>query len=78
MADDPVDHFSTGTILPADKEYDADRIRAPLREKGASANIPPKANRKSKPYFNRWFCRERNLIEHFFSKLKHFRALGTR
>ena len=36
----------------ADKAYDADRIRAPLREKGSFANIPPKANRKSKPYFS--------------------------
>ena len=26
----------------ADKAYDADRIRASLREKGASANIRPK------------------------------------
>ena len=34
VADDPVDHFNTGTILLADKEYDADRIRASLREKG--------------------------------------------
>jgi transposase len=55
----------------ADKAYDADRIRASLREKGAFANIPPKANRRSKPYFSTWLYRERNLIERFFSKLKH-------
>lgn len=57
----------------ADKAYDADRIRASLREKGAFANIPPKSNRRSKPYFSTWLYRERNLIERFFSKLKHFR-----
>lgn len=62
----------------ADKAYDADRIRASLREKGAFANIPPKSNRRSKPYFSTWLYRERNLIERFFSKLKHFRRVATR
>lgn len=62
----------------ADKAYDADRLRTSLREKGAFANIPPKANRRSKPYFSTWLYRERNLIERFFSKLKHFRRVATR
>lgn len=62
----------------ADKAYDADRIRASLREKGAFANIPPKPNRRSKPYFSTWLYRERNLIERFFSRLKHFRRVATR
>ena len=62
----------------ADKAYDADRIRASLREKGAFANIPPKANRRLKPYFSTWLYRERNLIERFFSKLKHSRRVATR
>ena len=62
----------------ADKAYDADRIRASLREKGAFANLPPKSNRRSKPYFSTWLYRERNLIERFFNKLKHFRRVATR
>lgn len=62
----------------ADKAYAADRIRAAIREKGAVPNIPPKANRRSKPYFSTWLYRERNLIERFFSKLKHFRRVATR
>ena len=62
----------------ADKAYDADRIRAFLRDKGAFANIPPKANRRSKPYFSTWLYRERNLIERFFNKLKQFRHICTR
>jgi transposase len=71
-ADGLLDHIGAGTILLADKAYDADRIRASLRER-AFANIPPKSNRRSKPYFSTWLYRERNLIERFFSKLKHFR-----
>ncbi len=62
----------------ADKAYDADRIRPSLRERAAFANIPPKAHRRSKPYFSTWLYRERNLIERFFSKLKHFRRVATR
>ena len=47
-------------------------------EESAFANIPPKSNRRSKPYFSTWLYRERNLIERFFSKLKHFRRVATR
>jgi transposase len=78
VADDLLDHVRAGTIVLADKAYDADRIRQCLREKGAFANIPPKANRRSKPYFSTGLYRERNLIERFFSKLKHFRRIATR
>ncbi len=62
----------------ADKAYDADRMRASLHEKGAFANISPKLNRRSKPYFSTWLYLERNLVERFFSKLKHFRRVATR
>lgn len=57
---------------------DADCIRVSMHERGAFANIPPKSNRRSKPYFSPWLHRERNLIERFFSKLKHFRRVATR
>ena len=40
--------------------------------------IPPKANRKvQRPCDYALYC-ERNLIERFFNKLKHFRAIATR
>lgn len=42
------------------------------------ANISPKSNRRLKSYFSTWLYRERNLIERFFSKLKHFRMVVTR
>ncbi len=62
----------------ADKAYDADRIRALIQGQGATPNIPPKSNRKWKPCFSKRLYRERNLIERFFSKLKHFRRVATR
>ena len=58
--------------------YDADRIRELIQEQGATPNIPPKSNRRWKPCFSKRLYRERNLIEWFFSKLKHFRRVATR
>jgi len=78
VADELLDHIGPDTIVLADKAYDADRIRASLRERGAMANIPPKSNRRWKPYFSTWLYRQRNLVERFFSKLKHFRRVATR
>ena len=28
--------------------------------------------------FSQWVCRQRNAVERFFSKLKHFRRIATR
>jgi transposase len=49
-----------------------------IQDHGATPNIPPKSNRRWKPCFSRRLYRERNLIERFFSKLKHFRRVATR
>lgn len=62
----------------ADKAYDADRIRELIQDQGATPNIPPKSNRLWKPCFSKRLYRERNLIERFFFKLKHFRRVATR
>jgi len=34
-------------------------------------------NRVNLPPFNKRLCRQRNLVEHIFNKLKHFRAVAT-
>ncbi len=62
----------------ADKAYDADRIHKPITQHGATPNIPPKSNRCRKPRFSKRLYRERNQVERFFSKLKHFRRVATR
>ena len=51
MKPDSVDRLLWDQTVLADKEYDADRIRTYIREKGAPANIPLYANRRAKPYF---------------------------
>jgi transposase len=40
--------------------------------------IPPKANRKTPRDCDFALCCERNLVERFFNKLKHFHAIATR
>jgi transposase len=49
-----------------------------MKARGAWANVPAMPGRKRKPAFSSFLCRYRNLVERFFSKLKHFRAIATR
>ena len=73
-----LDRLEPRTIVLADKAYDAGSIRDLIEGQGAVPNIPPKANRKWKPCFSKTLYRERNQVERFFSKLKHFRRIATR
>ncbi|RCI78717.1 IS5 family transposase, partial [Brucella anthropi] len=73
-----IDALGEGDILLADKGYDSDAIRAKARERKAWANIPPKANRKGTFAFSAWLYRQRNLVERFFNRIKHFRGIATR
>ncbi len=61
-----------------DKAYDGNAIRDLIENQGAVPNIPAKSNRKWRPCFSKTLYRERNQVEHFFSKLKHFRRIATR
>ncbi len=67
-----------GSMVLADRAYDADAIRQRIADKGAWANIPPMPQRRFKPVFSKYLYRARNLVERFFNKLKHFRAVATR
>ena len=67
-----------GTVLLGDKAYDADWIRESLKSQGASANIPNKSNRKNPHPFCQALYKQRNRIERFFNKIKHFRRITTR
>jgi transposase len=67
-----------GHILLADCAYDSDALRSDLVRRGAFGNIRPMVRRKSRPAFSPWLYRQRNAIERFFNKLKHFRAIATR
>lgn len=47
--DNLLDHVGAGTIVVADKAYDADRIRASLRERGRSPTSHPKPTGSRNP-----------------------------
>ena len=62
----------------ADRAYDSDALRQDVASQGAWANIKPMPGRVRIPAFSAFLYRYRNLVERFFSKLKHFRAIATR
>ena len=66
------------SMLLADRGYDADWIRALVKQQGAWANIPPKRNRKEAICFSPYLYRARNLVERFFNKIKQCRRIPTR
>lgn len=75
---DLIDRIAAGETLIADRAYDSDALRQSLVERGAWANIKPMPGRVRVPAFSPFLYRERNLIERFFNKLKHARAVATR
>ena len=77
-AEDMLSMLDAGQILLADRAYDSDALRKSLAERGAWANIRPMTGRKIIPAFSPFLYRYRNLVERFFNKLKHFRAIATR
>ena len=77
-AADMLGEIGDGQVLLADRAYDSDALRQSLADHGAWANIKPMPNRKNIPAFSAFLYRYRNLVERFFNKLKHFRAVATR
>jgi transposase len=77
-AEDMLGTLRAGDILLADRAYDSDALRQTLTARGAWANVKPMPGRKNLPAFSPFLYRYRNLVERFFNKLKHFRAVATR
>jgi transposase len=70
--------LSHGDVLLADRAYDSDGLRKTVADRGGWANIKPMSTRRNVPAFSGFLYRYRNLVERFFNKLKHFRAIATR
>ena len=73
-----LDAMPEGATLLADKGYDSNAIREAVANKNAWANIPSRSNRKQRFAFSGWLYRQRNLVERFFNRIKHFRRIATR
>lgn len=72
-----IDGVAFDAVL-ADKAFDTDWLLTELDARGASAVIPPKANRKFLRNYDKHAYKGRHLIENFFAKIKEFRAIATR
>jgi transposase len=77
-AEDMLDTLGPEQTLLADRAYDSDALRQRLAGRGAWANVKPMPNRKRQPAFCRFLYKARNLVERFFNRIKHFRAVATR
>ena len=66
----------TGHVL-ADKGYDSKALRDAIVKQDAVPVIPPRKTSPQVPCDFALYC-ERNLVERFFLKIKHFRRIATR
>jgi transposase len=71
IAELPADH------VLADKGYDSKALRETILNQGAVPVIPPRKTSPQMPCDFALYC-ERNLVERFFLKIKHFRRIATR
>ena len=72
-----LENADPGALL-GDKAYDADAFIGMLDQRAITPVIPPRANRKENRDCDFALYCERNLIERFFNKIKHYRAIATR
>jgi transposase len=64
--------------LVADRGYDWQYLVDLIANRGGQAHIPTQRDRKIQRSVDPHLYRQRNLIERFFCKLKHFRRIATR
>lgn len=72
-----IEHEQTEAVV-ADKAYDSNEFIAIIKQAGAQAVIPPKANRLEQRAYDENLYADRNKVERFFNRLKHYRRLATR
>ena len=70
-------HPHPGDVI-ADRGYDARAVLNLIAARGGRGHIPTQRDRKVQRSVDPALYRQRNLIERFFNKLKHFRKVATR
>ena len=75
---EPLIETADPAALIGDKAFDADWFIEALAQRGITPVIPPMPQRKTPRRCDFALYCERNLVERFFNKLKHFRAIATR
>ncbi len=62
----------------ADKGYDGQRAMDAIAASGAKPVVPRRTTTARWRSFDATLYKDRNLIERFFNKIKHFRRIATR
>jgi transposase len=62
----------------ADKGYDSAAFVAYIESREAEAVIPSRRNRKEQRQIDENLYKDRNKVERFFNRLKHYRRIATR
>jgi transposase len=62
----------------ADRGYFGQTVTAAIEASGATAHIPSQSNVRVVRSVDPDLYRNRNLVERFFNRLKHFRGIATR
>ena len=76
-AEDLISGLSFEKLL-ADKGYDSNRFRDVIAAAGAEVVMPSNRSRSLAIAYDKEVYKDRNLVERFFNKIKHFRRIATR
>ena len=72
-----IENLRLGAVL-GDKGYDSDALIAYIEALEAEAVIPSKRNRTTQREIDRELYKDRNKIERFIGRIKHYRRIATR
>lgn len=71
-------YVRAGSVIIADRGYDANHFRTWIEKRQAIACIPPRRNRKIQYEYDVNIYKTRNIIERLFGRLKDWRQLSLR
>jgi transposase len=77
MADALVEGHEPENLI-ADKGFDSQAFVNHLKEQGIKVVIPPRSNRTTPRDYDAFLYKERNLVERFINRIKHYRRVATR
>ena len=78
MAPALIEALPSAKAFVADRGYDSRALVELVASRGGQAHIPTQSNVRVQRSVDPTLYRQRNLIERFFNKLKHFRRIATR
>jgi transposase len=65
-------------VVIGDKGFDSQKLVAFIESRGGAAVIPSRKNSTEPRHYDRERYKDRNLVERFWNKVKHYRRVATR